>query len=156
MYTATVQLKIDSFVPYSAGGKVAYQFTSLIPDSISGGVFSLSGTTITVKCPQGYTGSFQIIYQLQDPAHVLLGIAVKSTTAEKTTKVTSGRLQFPNVVVQRDTGSSLMTVTDVTISGTATFDYDILVQATSMAKTPANQGKIGIIDPDIDNEGGGE
>ena len=155
MYTATVQLTINTFVPYSAGKITNYQLSSLIPDANSGSVFSLSNNTITVTCPNGYTGAFQVTYQLQDSAHVLLGIAVKSTTPKgQAQKVTTGRKQFPAVVLQRDSASSQMTVTDATINGTAIFDYDIVVQATSQAKTPPNQGKIGIIDPDVDNEGG--
>ena len=147
-----MQITPGSFVPHSKG-KMSPTFLNLTPTSPgASAVFSLSGNTLTVKSPSNYGGAFQITFQLADPKHVFIGIAVKSKTAPAPGSqpvVSAGRQEFRTVIINRDTTSSQMVITDA-FTHSNSFDYDLLIQATSLATN--YPGQIGIIDPGIDNE----
>lgn len=145
MYTATVQLTINSFVPMSGvyGQSPSIDATIGAPKDVSPepseDVFSGDGQSITITVPKGYDGSVQIIYQLADPNYVLLGAAFKNPNGGV------GREEFRQVDLYRDPNSSSMMVTDSCMQkcDKVMFSYVILVQE---AKT----GNIGLIDPDIE------
>ncbi len=154
MYTATVLLSIEKFVPMSTGEfAVSTSIVATInpptdtspPPKTTVPVFSGDGQSITITVPNGYKGSVQLTYQLPDPRYVMLGLAFKGPDGGV------GRLEFRDVVVYRDPYGSELTVTDSCMqefSG-VTFAYVILVQEVATAA-------IGLIDPDVDTENGGE
>lgn len=147
MYTATVLLTIEKFVPMSG---IYGQSPSIVakigePNDITPNpnpnTFTGDGKSITITVPKGYDGSVQIIYQLPDPAYVLLGVAFKGPNGGV------GREEFRTVGINRDDYGSVMVVTDECMNEAygVTYSYVILVQEVSTAN-------IGLIDPDVTTE----
>jgi hypothetical protein len=149
MYTATVLLEIEKFVPMTG---IYGESPSIIakvhePKDITPGpktdVFSGDGNSITITVPKDYEGSVQLIYQLPDSKYVLLGAAFKGPNGGV------GREEFRDIELHRDPYGSEMTVTDACMdeANDVTFSYVILVQEVSTAN-------IGLIDPDIETQQG--
>jgi hypothetical protein len=152
MYSATVLLTINSLVPMNGvwGQSPSIQATIGVPKDISPGpepfpIFSTrtagSGQSIIITIPTGYTGRVQLVYQLPDPAYVLLGVAFQGPQGD------AGQMEFRDIELVRDSYGSQLTVTD---SCDPDFDgedyaYVILVQEIS-------SGNIGLIDPDVETE----
>jgi hypothetical protein len=151
MYTATVQVTINSFAPISKSGPSIDATLSLptntsAPGSGGSKVFPKAQQTpqkITVCPPPTYVGAVQLTFQLADPAYVLVGIAVIPEESQGS----AGRQQFRTVSINRDPSGSQMVVTDACLPlyNNVNFTYVMLVQQIS-------SGLIGKIDPDIDNE----
>jgi hypothetical protein len=149
MYTATVLLEIEEFIPMTGSftespsiiAKIYPPTDTSPPPPAEPPVFSGDGQTITITIPKGYQGSVQLTYQLPDSKYVLLGAAFKGPDGGV------GRLEFRDVIVDRDPYGSQMTVTDACMhtADSVTFAYVILVQEVSTAN-------IGLIDPEIETE----
>jgi len=155
MYTATVPITITTFNPITPKGPTIAATLSALNNTSpqgSGGskVFTFTPATgkITVNVPKGYAGAVQITYQLSTADYILLGVSVQPSSSNPSG---SGRQVFRTIIINRDPSSSQMTVTDSCSfppgQNKLSFDYYILVQR-------ASDGAIGVIDPDIDNEGG--
>jgi hypothetical protein len=152
MYSATVLLTIREFVPMTGvyGQSPSIDAVIAPPQNISPPpqpttpVFSGDGQSITITVPRNYSGSVELIYQLPDPRYVLLGAAFKAPNGDV------GRQEFRDITVDRDTVNSQMTVTDACDSQffNVDFSYVILVQEVAT-------GNIGLIDPDVETENGG-
>lgn len=154
MYTATVLIEIETFVPMSAGlfaegdtikAHINPPKDTSPPPYPATPVFSGDGQSITITLPDKYKGSVQLTYQLPNPKYVLLGAAFKNPNGGV------GREEFRDVGVERDIYGSQMVVTDECIEecNGVTFAYVILVQEVESAA-------IGIIDPDVDTKNGDE
>lgn len=151
MYSATVLLTINNFVPMTGiyGQSPSIDATIAPPKDVSPPpypsppVFSGDGQSIKITVPKGYTGSVQLIYQLPDPRYMLLGVAFKAPNGDV------GEMEFRDVSINRDAYGSQMTVTDSCVSECdhVTYSYVILVQEVATAN-------IGLIDPEIETEGG--
>ncbi len=152
MYTATVPLTILSFTPYD--GTPSSLMTAQLQAPISGpgsqGIFSGDGQSVTVRVPAGYGGLVQINYQLNDPNYVLTGIAVDPTAVPG--GVSFGRQQLPSVVVNRDSAGSQLIVTDACLRNFSNVDFNFLILVQCVNSGDPNSGRIGAIDPDIENE----
>lgn len=164
MYTATVLITIppDSFVPMSGLVENSKSINALIgapqdtsPPSPQPAIFSGgSGESIQITVPSGYQGSVQLTYQLPDNNYTFVGIAFTEATpapqAGQMLQESTSRLEFPQVIIQRDLASSQMIVTDECLDqfNNVVFDYVILVQHVA-------SGNIGLIDPDIETGDGG-
>ena len=156
MFTATVVITINQFSPISYTKKNYIDATLGPPKNTSapgsGGkkVFGGGGQQITVKVPKAYAGAVQLTFQLPDPNYVLVGVAMHPTPTKD--GVCVGRQQFRSIAINRDLSGSQMTVTDACLADflNVNFKYVILIEAC----TGPDAGKIGVIDPDIDNEGG--
>src|ERR1044072_6467 len=135
MYSATVLLTIQEFVPMSGiyGQSPSIVATIAPPKDISPPpypktpVFSGDGESITVTVPRNYQGSVQLIYQLPDPRYVLLGAAFKAPNGDV------GRLEFRDITLDRDPYGSQMSVTDSCDPrfNNIDFSYVILIQEVS-------------------------
>ena len=154
MYTATVLIEIEKFVPMTTGAFVeGDNIVAVInpptdtspPPYPETPVFSGDGESITITIPKGYQGSVQLTFQLPDSKYVILGAAFKSPNGGV------GREEFRNVIVERDIYGSQMTVTDECMEECdgVTFAYVILVQEVATAM-------IGLIDPDVDTTQDGD
>ena len=150
MYTATVLIAIEEFVPMTGvvGQSPSIAATISPPRDTSAQpapvpVFSGDGESILITVPKGYVGSVQLTYQLPDPRYVLLGVAFKGPNGGV------GRVEFRAIGIERDIYGSQLTVTDacMNVCNGIEFTYVILVQEVAT-------GNIGLIDPDIENEGG--
>jgi len=153
MYSATVLLKINSFLPMSGvwGEGPSIQAYIAPPKDISPGpepaspIFTTktkkSGQSIVINVPNAYPGRVQLIYQLPDPRYVLLGLAFRGPNGGV------GRVEFRDVALIRDPFGSQMTVTDSCDPNfdNVDFQYVILVQEVAT-------GNIGLIDPDVETE----
>lgn len=150
MYTATVFLSVEKFVPmigiFGESPLIVALIspprdTSALPAPVP--VFSGDGQTIVVTVPKGYLGSVQLTYQLPDPKYVMLGSAFKGPNGGV------GRIEFRDVVIERDVYGSQLMVTDacMNVCNNIEFTYVILVQEVAT-------GNIGLIDPGIENETG--
>lgn len=151
MYTATVLLEIQQFVPMTGSFDDSPSCVAVIypPKDTSARpspypVFSGDGQSITITVPKGYQGSVLLTYQLPSPEYVLVGVAFKSQAAAGV-----GQLEFPIVEILRDPTGGQMTVTDscANHADETKFAYVILVQHVPSAN-------IGLIDPDIETENG--
>lgn len=163
MYTATVLITIapDGFVPMSG---IIAESKSIIanlgrpqdtsPPSPQPAVFSGGGESIQITVPPNYQGSVQLTYQLPSNRYTLVGIAFTQATPAPTqqAQVTESfsRMEFPQVIIQRDMTGSQMIVTDECLDqfNNVVFDYVILVQ-------DIETGNIGLIDPDVETGDGG-
>ncbi len=150
MYSATIQIRINSFAPITSGqigATLSPPNNTSAPGTGGRNVFSGSGQNILVDVPPTYVGAVQLVFQLPDPNYVLLGISVDPTAAPDGTSV--GRQEFRTITINRDPSGSQLTVTDACNRefGNIDFQYVILVQQVS-------SGAIGIIDPGIDDEPG--
>ena len=149
MYTATVLLTIEKFVPMTGIYGESPSIDAIVhePKDITPGpktnVFSGDGDSITITVPKGYEGSVQLIYQLPDPNYLLLGAAFKSPNGGV------GREEFRDISIHHDPYGCEMTVTDSCMdqADSVTFSYVILVQEVATAN-------IGLIDPEIETETG--
>lgn len=135
--TATIALTQIKFQPWSPGNYTTAQF-SLI-GQVPG--VTLDGETIIVCVPADQT--VRLVFQLTDPAYVLLGLAFNPGQPG----ASLGREEFPQITIQRTAPLSQMTVTDksMTMFYNVNFDYVLLLQE-------VGTGAIGVIDPDIRNE----
>jgi hypothetical protein len=150
MYSATVLLTIDQFVPMTGSFADSPSIVAKVwpPQDISPPphpeppVFSGDGESITITLPKGYKGSVQLIYQLPDPRYMLLGAAFKAEDSSV------GQVEFPTVAISRDPYGSEMMVTNSCAhsSDGKEYHYVILVQEVATAN-------IGLIDPDIETDG---
>ncbi len=148
MYTATVLLAVQEFVPMNGvtGQSPSIAATISPPKDTSplpAGVFSGGGESIVVTTPQGYAGSVQLTYQLPDSRYVLVGVAFKNPNGGV------GRVEFRTVGINRDPYGSQMTVTDSCVNQLNGVDYTYVILVQEVAS-----GNIGLIDPSWENEGG--
>ncbi len=161
MYTATVLITIapDGFVPMAGIIQESPCITAILgkptdtsPPSPQPAEFKGGGESIQIVVPSGYQGSVQLTYQLPDPRYTLIGIAFTAATPSPQQQLTesTSRIEFPQVILQRDFTGSQMIVTDDCLDqfNQVVFDYVILVQ-------DVQSGFIGLIDPDIETEDGG-
>lgn len=161
MYTATVLITIapDGFVVMTGNVNNSPSITAHLgkptdtsPPSPQPAEFSGDGQSIQITVPSGYQGSVQLTYQLPDPRYTLIGIAFTQATPAPTQqlKESTSRLEFPQVIVQRDMTGSQMIVTDDCLNqfNQVVFDYVIIVQ-------DIQTGNIGLIDPDVETGDGG-
>lgn len=161
MYTATVLINIlpDGFVPMSGIVQDSPSIKAELgrphdtsPPSPQPAEFEGDGQSINIIVPAGYQGSVQLTYQLADPRYTLVGIAFTQATSAPTQqlKESTSRLEFPQVIIQRDLTGSQMIVTDDCLNqfNQVVFDYVILVQEVA-------SGNVGLIDPEVDTEDGG-
>lgn len=147
MYTATVQLTINEFVPMNGNIAESPTIDATIAPPVNTSpqpqtdVFGGDGQSITITVPQGYIGTVGLTYQLPDPRYVLLGLSFKNPNGG------AGRLEFPALLINRDPTGSQLGVNDACAPQYYGVDYDyvILVQ-----EVPS--GNIGLIDPDIQTE----
>jgi hypothetical protein len=147
MYTATVQLAIESFVPMSGviGQSPCTKASMLPPVNTSPQpqtpVFSGDGTFLKVTVPKGYDGAVVITYQLPSSDYVMIGIAYEPNQGGV------GRHEFRSVSISRDDYGSQMAVTDACLPEymNVPYDYVILVQEVAT-------GNIGAIDPEIETD----
>ena len=149
MYTATVLLTIEKFIPmsgiYGQGQSIVATISpptdTSPPPYPDDEVFSGDGESIQVTIPANYPGSVQLTFQLPDPRYVLLGVSFRGPNGG------AGRMEFRTVTINRDPFCSQMTVTDACANkfDQVDFDYVILVQEVATAN-------IGLIDPDIETE----
>lgn len=155
MYTATILITIDQFVPMNG---VVAQSPSIVaqlspPRDTSasqppgGSVFAGNGESIVVTLPPTYVGSVLLTYQLPNPAYTLIGIAFRPTPTPKGTDV--GRQEFRTVNIQRDPFGSQMTVTDASLRALSGIDFNYVILVQEVAS-----GNIGLIDPDIETDYG--
>lgn len=160
MYTATVLLTIEEFIPMTGIVAASESIKAIIgqphdtsPPSPQPAEFSGDGESIKIVVPPGYQGSVQLTYQLPDPRYTLVGIAfTESAPAPSQTQALQdsiSRLEFPQVIIQRDITGSQMIVTDDCLDqlNNVVFDYVILVQH-------VESGNIGLIDPEIETGDG--
>lgn len=164
MYTATVLITIPpgAFVPMSGIVENSKSIDAIIgapkdtsPPSPQPAIFSGgSGESIQITVPAGYQGSVQLTYQLPDNEYTFVGIAFTQAgpapQQAQVLKESTSRLEFPQVIIQRDLTGSQMIVTDECLSqfNNIVFAYVILVQHVA-------SGNIGLIDPDIETGDGG-
>lgn len=153
MYTATVRITIKKFVPINPAKRAHIKATLHAPKATSPGgarVFGGDGQQVIVKVPKTYAGAVQLTFQLADSNYVLIGVAMKPTPTKAGRCV--GRQQFRTIAINRDLTGSQMTVTDACLPEflNVKFKYVILVQCC----TGPHSGRIGVIDPDIDDQGG--
>jgi hypothetical protein len=133
MTVATLQLTISKFRPI--GGVFPITASMVLNPPVSG--ISIDGKNVTIQLP---AGPLQLNFTLNDPDHVLLGVAFASNVMLGSI----GRSTFPTILINRTAEGSSMTVTDQN-SKDARYDYVILVQSLA-------SGEIGLIDPAIENE----
>jgi len=149
MYTATVLLEIQEFVPMSGVYGEGEYITALInppkdtspPPYPKVPVFSGDGQSIVISIPSTYWGGVMLTFQLPDPRYVLLGVAFKSDGASV------AQAEFPALSTSRDANGSQMTMLDACDADDdeVFLDYLILVQEVS-------SGNVGAIDPEIETE----
>jgi hypothetical protein len=151
MYTATVLLAVNRFVPMQGVTGESSSIAATVfppkdtspPSPQSAEVFSGNGESIVVTTPKGYAGSVQLTYQLPDPRYVLLGIAFKNPNGGV------GRVEFRSVGISRDIYGSQMTVIDSCVNPLDGVDYTYVILVQEVVS-----GNIGLIDPDWENENG--
>lgn len=147
MYTATVQLTIQQFVPMNGILSESPSIDALISPPVDTSpqpqtdVFSGDGESIIITVPPAYTGKVGLTYQLPDSRYVLLGLSFRSSQGG------AARLQFPGIEIERDpTGGQITVICSCDPAGcNVDYPYVILVQEVS-------SGNIGLIDPDIEIE----
>src|SRR4051812_25411244 len=133
MYTATVLVTIEKFVPMSTGAFA--ESDSIVatlspptdtspPPATEPPVFSGDGQTIIITVPKGYLGSVQLTYQLPDPRYVFIGVAFKNPNGGV------GCEEFRDSAIYRDPYGSQLTVTDSCMYkyDNVTFAYVLVVQ----------------------------
>lgn len=144
MYTATVQVVINTFNPIGSGNIVATLSAPI--DTSPGaptGVFSGTGEQLMVVTPQGYTGGVQVTFQLPDPNYVLVGISARPNQASSG----AARQEFCTITVNRSPAGSQVTVTDACLPEYYGVDFEYLLVVQQLS---TNQ--LGTIDPDEENE----
>ncbi len=143
--TATLNLTINQFRPL--GGVFPISATLSLSNVQGPASFVTHGKNLKISFPQSQPAPVVLTFALNDPDHVLLGIVF---AANQPGKVSAGRSQFPTINISRNSnGQSSMVVTDNCLQQDVNvrFNYLILVQSLS-------KGEVGIIDPDIDDQGG--
>lgn len=161
MYTATVLITIapDGFIPMSGVVQNSESITAHLgkpqdtsPPSPQPATFSGDGESIQITVPTGYQGAVQLTYQLPSARYTLVGIAFTQANPAPNQQLTESfsRIEFPQVIIQRDVTGSQMIVTDECLDqfNNVVFDYVILVQ-------DIETGNIGLIDPEIETGDGG-
>ena len=134
--TATLAVSINAFYPIGAIYPISYQLALV---SGNPNAFTFANGKLTITVPVGT--EVQINYQLNDPRYVLLGIAFNPNGPG------AGRQEFPEVVLNRSTNGSSMSVTDESLASYQGVDYTYVILVQEVAT-----GFIGIIDPDIEND----
>lgn len=148
MYTATVQITINQFVPMNGVLAQSPSIDATLGRPINTSpqpqtdVFSGDGQHIIIKVPAGYEGKVNITYQLPDPRYVLLGFAFDTPKGGD-----AGCIQFPGIEIERDpTGGDATVICSCDPDFyNVDFDYVILIQEVAT-------GNIGLIDPDVEVE----
>lgn len=137
--TVTLTVKINTFRPINAPYPVDASMAMTQGDPAT---FSFDEPTQALTITVPTQELVQIIYQLPDPAYVLLGIAFNPPK-----QGCVGRAEFPSVSLNRNPTCSQMFVTDTCLEAFngISFDYVILVQEVI-------SGDIGLIDPEIETE----
>lgn len=136
--TATLAVTVNAFYPIGAIYPISYQLALASGDPKS---FNYANGKLTITVPVGT--EVQINYQLNDPRYVLLGIAFNPNGAGPG----AGRQEFPEVILNRTTNGSSMSVTDESLASLQGVDYSYVILVQEVAT-----GCIGIIDPDIEND----
>lgn len=150
MYTATVLIEIEQFVPMSTGAfaestsikaKIYPPTDTSPPPAPPVPVFSGDGQKILITVPKGYDGSVQLTYQLPEPKYVFIGVAFKNPNGGV------GCEEFRDSDIYRDPYGSELTVTDSCINeyDNVTFAYVLVIQEVATAA-------LGIIDPDVETQ----
>lgn len=138
---ATLNFTINRFRPM--GGifpiSATMELGTVTPEN-----FTVHGKNLNISLPNGYSGAVTLTFQLNDNAHVLLGIAFAANEEGSTSL---GRTEFPTVALTRLGNSSTMVVSDscTPSQNGVRFNYVILVQS-------VRTGEIGIIDPEIETD----
>lgn len=143
--TATLNLTINQFRPL---GGVFPISASLALSNVQGSATIVThGKNVKITFPPGPPQPVVLTFALNDPDHVLLGIVFAANQAGK---ISAGRSQFPTIDITRNSnGQSTMVVTDNCLQQDVGVRFNYLVLVQSLSK-----GEIGIIDPDIDDQGG--
>ncbi len=136
MPTAVIGVTINAFYPIGALYSINYDLQLVSGDP---SIFSLEDGTLTITVPVGT--EVQIVYQLNDPRYVLLGIAFNPNGPGV------GRQEFPTVTLDRTLNGSTMTVLDESLPAFQGVDYTYVILVQQVVT-----GFIGIIDPDIEND----
>ncbi|MBI2510426.1 MAG: hypothetical protein HYV96_00475 [Opitutae bacterium] len=147
MYTATVQLTINQFVPMNGTIAESPSIDATIAAPINTSpqpqtpVFSGDGEQIVITVPAGYDGSVCLTYQLPSSDYVLIGFSFVNPNGG------AGRLQFPGVEVERDPTGGQATVICSCDPDYYNIDYSYVILVQEVAT-----GNIGLIDPEIEIE----
>lgn len=134
--TATIAVTISAFYPIGAIYPISAQLALTSGNSKA---FNYANGKLTITVPVGT--EVQINYQLNDPRFVLLGIAFNPNGPG------AGRQEFPEVILNRTTNGSSMSVIDESLASFQGVDYTYVILVQEVAT-----GCIGIIDPDIEND----
>lgn len=147
MYTATVLLSIQGFVPTSGiYGQGPFIDATVNPPTDTSPppkppyeVFTGDGQSITITISSTYVGAVALTFQLPSPDYVIIGLAFKSVGGQV------GQAEFPAMTIYRDPSGSQLTLIDSCDAqdDKLDFNYSILIQEVS-------SGNIGVIDPDIE------
>lgn len=147
MYTATVQITINQFMPMNGIVAESPSIDATIAPPVNTSpqpqteVFSGDGQLIVIKVPAGYEGKVSLTYQLPDPRYVLLGFAFDDPQGDV------GCLQFPGIEIERDPTGGDATVICSCDPDFYNVDYSYVILVQEVAT-----GNIGLIDPDVEVE----
>lgn len=148
MYTATVQLTIEQFVPMNGVIAESPSIDAIVAPPVNTSpqpqtdVFSGDGEHIAIKVPAGYEGKIGITYQLPDPRFVLLGFSFEAPEGGD-----PGCLEFPGIEIERDPTGGQATVICSCDPDYNNIDYSYVILVQEVAT-----GNIGLIDPDVEVE----
>jgi len=142
MYTATVQITINQFVPMNGLIQESPSIDATLAAPVNTSpqpqtpVFSGTGEQIVITVPTGYEGKVSITYQLPTSDYVLLGFSFVNPNGG------AGRLQFPGVEIERDPtgGDATVICSCAPDCYNVNYSYVILIQEVAT-------GNIGLIDP---------
>jgi len=147
MYTATVQITINQFVPMNGVITQSPSIDATLSAPVNTSpqpqtkVFSGDEKQIVITVPAGYDGSVAITYQLPSTDYVLIGFSFVNPEGG------AGRLQFPGIEIDRDPTGGQATVICSCNSDYYNIDYSYVILVQEVAT-----GNIGLIDPDIEVE----
>lgn len=145
MYSAIIEITINEFTPTNgvigSGSSVSATLSAPVntsPDPVPG-MFQGTGQNLLVSVPQTYDGQVQLNLKLNSPHYILIGVAFTPADGRL------GRTEFPVIANNRNSGQSLLTITDSCNAeqNQINFNYGIVVQQVST-------GQVGIIDPRIE------
>lgn len=145
MYTATVQLTINQFVPMNGIVKESASIDATIAAPVNTSpqpqtaVFSGDGQSIVITVPKCYEGKVGLTYQLPDPKYVLIGFAFDDPDDS------AGCQLFPGVEIERDPTGGDATVICSCDPDYYNIDYSYVILIQEVAS-----GNIGLIDPDVE------
>lgn len=144
MYTATVQITVNQFVPMNGVIKESPSIDATLAAPINTSpqpqtdVFSGDGEQIVITVPVDYEGKVSLTYQLPSADYVILGFSFVNPNGG------AGRMEFPGVEIERDpTGGEATVICSCDPDYyNVNYSYVILVQ-------DVTTGNIGLIDPQI-------